>query len=407
MAVEEGYLRQERLPPNYLAQFFSGVPGQNVPGIMPMLNQDMVNKMMGFGVAGANPYTYQGERTAGFTPAQQEAMRLSGEGVGSYSPYLDRSEAITEGALGDVTGAYGAGANLLQSAVDRGQAPITEGVGMLRSAADLGAGAMQGFSPGDITPFENQYTQDVVDQSLSDVTEKMAQTDIFNRANALGKGAGFGARSGVHRDRAIQNLARGALEGIGGLRMGAKDRAGAMAQQSHENQQLRQANQARLLGSTAGGLGALGGALGNLYGGAGRDIFSMGAQTGQLGGQLGAQIGNIGGAQQGLMGTDIARLYGAGGMQQNIGQQGLDLDYGNFVGAYNLPLQTIGQIGGVAGGLAPAMGGTTLQQTSQSNPTNPLMQTAGTALAAYGAMQGNQNPYTTYGPDNLAAKKMV
>jgi len=405
MAIDEGYTRSETLPPNYLAQFYQGA-GQGVPGIMPLLNQDLYNKMQGFGVAGANPYTYQGQRIADFTPAQQEAMRLSSEGVGSYSPYLDRSEAITEGALADATQGYNTGSQLFQGAVDRGTAGIGEGQQMLRGAVDLGAGAMGAFRPEDIDQFANKYTEDVVDQSLSDVTERMAGSDIFNRAMGLNKGAGFGSRSGEQRSQAIQDIGRGALKGIGALRMGAQDRAANLAQSSFNNQQARQAEQARFMGQSAGGLGAFGGALADLYGGAGRDVSGMGFQMGQLGGNLGAQIGNIGGAQQGLMGTDIARLYGMGGMQQGQGQRGLDLDYGNFVGAYNLPGQVIGQAGSMATGFAPAMGGTTLGQTSTGRTTNPLMQAAGTGIAAYGALKGGNGGYTddrarvNFGPEN-------
>ncbi len=92
MATETGYTRTETLPTNMLGQFYAGVPGQNVPGIMPLLNQDLVNKIMGFGVEGANPYTYTGERIAGFTPAQEEAFRLTAQGVGGYQPYLQGAE---------------------------------------------------------------------------------------------------------------------------------------------------------------------------------------------------------------------------------------------------------------------------------------------------------------------------
>ena len=42
----------------------------------------------------------------------------------------------------------------------------------------------------------------------------------------------------------------------------------------------------------------------------------------------------------------------------------------------------------MASGWAPAMGGTTLQQGQAGNTTNPLMQAAGTALTAYGALKG-------------------
>ena len=87
------------------------------------------------------------------------------------------------------------------------------------------------------------------------------------------------------------------------------------------------------------------------------------------------------------MGTDINRLAGMGGMQQGLDQRNLDLNYGNFVGQYNLPMQTIGSAAGLAGGLAPTMGGTTLQSGMTGNDTNPLMQTLGTALTAYGAFK--------------------
>ena len=75
MAEESAYSRVEQLPPQYLADFYAGVPGSNVPGIMPLLNQELVNRMMTFGVEGANPFTYTGERIADFTPAEQEAFR--------------------------------------------------------------------------------------------------------------------------------------------------------------------------------------------------------------------------------------------------------------------------------------------------------------------------------------------
>ena len=86
--------RTESLPPEYYRQFMAGVPGANIPGILPMLNQDLVNKLQGIGVAGANPYTYQGQRIADFTPAEQMAMRMTAENVGSYQPYFDEAAGM-------------------------------------------------------------------------------------------------------------------------------------------------------------------------------------------------------------------------------------------------------------------------------------------------------------------------
>ena len=50
--------RTESLPPQYYQDLMRGIPGANVPGIMPLLNQDLVNKLQGLGVEGATPYSY-------------------------------------------------------------------------------------------------------------------------------------------------------------------------------------------------------------------------------------------------------------------------------------------------------------------------------------------------------------
>ena len=77
---------------------------------------------------------------------------------------------------------------------------------------------------------------------------------------------------------------------------------------------------------------------------------------------------------------------GIGGQQRGLQQAGLDLDYQNFVGQYNLPMQTFGQIGQLAAGFAPALGGQTLTQSSTSQPSNSLMQGLGAAASIYGAI---------------------
>mgnify|MGYP003650603403 FL=1 len=105
-------------------------------------------------------------------------------------------------------------------------------------------------------------------------------------------------------------------------------------------------------------------------------------------GGAGQQMAGFGQGVSALQGQDVNRMLGIGGMQQGMDQRGLDLAYQNFVGQYNQPLHTMGQIGGMATGWAPAMGGTTIGQESSGSDTNPLMQGAGTALTAYGAFRG-------------------
>lgn len=437
MAESTNYQRTETLPTNMLGQFYAGVPGQNVPGIMPLLNQDLVNKLMGFGVEGANPYTYTGNRIADFTPAQQEAFRLTAEGVGGYQPYLQGAENMIRSGVGTAQNAFGTSKGLIGDAIGAGERSTAEGTGLLRqapkvagaatgmgvnqlleagrglgTAADVGYGSTGMFDPSGVERFYNPYEEDVVQQTLKDVREGLAQGDIARRASAIGSGAFGGSRSRLLGEEMTEAAARGAAEQVGAIRSAGFGDAARRAQSAFETQQARQAGQANLLGNlsgqqagigsaiaglgtnlgnllgrTAGGIGALGGNLANVYGQGARDIYSGGAGVGQLGLGAGSQLAGLGSLGSNLMGTDISRLAGMGGMQQGLDQRNLDLNYGNFVGQYNLPMQTIGSAAGLASGLAPTMGGTTLQSGMTGNDTNPLMQTLGTALTAYGAFK--------------------
>lgn len=497
MATENAYQRVEQLPPNYLAQFYSGGQ-QGVPGIMPLLNQELVNRMNTWGVEGANPYTYSGERVAGFTPAQQEGFRMTAEGMGGYLPYYQRGEQLTEQGLNKASGAWNQTQNMVNKAVAAGEMSTQEAQNLLRQAPGiaqgaygagmgqvgqaggqlgqafnvaqgsqfdprqaasmiqgaggrLGESAMTGygstgqFDPRGIGGFYNPFEEQVVQQTMDDVRKGLAQGDIARRAGEVGAGAFGGSRSRLQAGEMADAAARGAASQIGAIRSGGYQDASNRAQQSFENQQRRQAGQANLLaglgaqqanlgsqlgqlglgtagqglaragamgqmagqragmgtqmagmgqnlaglyGSTAGGLGSLGGNLANIYGGAGGDLWRAGAGLGQMYGGAGQQMAGFGQGVSALQGQDVNRMMGIGGMQQGMDQRGLDLAYQNFVGQYNQPLQTMGQIGGMATGWAPAMGGTTIGQESSGSDTNPLMQGAGTALTAYGAFRG-------------------
>tara|TARA_R100000773_G_C4220780_1_gene119518 strand:+ start:114 stop:1427 length:1314 start_codon:yes stop_codon:yes gene_type:complete len=435
MAETTSYQRTETLPPNMLGQFFAGVPGQNVPGILPLLNQDLVNKIMGFGVEGANPFTYTGQRIAGFTPAQEEAFRLTAQGVGGYQPFIQGAEDMIRGGVGTAGDAFDTSAGLIGEAIGAGERSTAEGTRLLReaprvagratgmgvgqllgagrglgTAADVGFGSTRMFDPSGIQSFYNPFEDQVVQQTLKDVREGLAQGDIARRARAIGSGAFGGSRSRLLGEELAESAARGAAERIGAIRSAGFGDAARRAQSAFETQQARQAGQANLLGRlagqqagigtalaglgtnfgnllgrTAGGIGALGGNLANILGRGARDIQTGGVNLGQLGLGAGSQLAGLGSLGSSLAGTDINRLLGMGGMQQGLDQRGLDLAFGNFVGQYNLPMQTIGAAAGLASGLAPALGGTTLQSGMTGNDTNPLMQALGTAATLYGA----------------------
>jgi len=423
----------EQLPPNYLAEFFAGVPGANVPGIMPLLNQELVNRISGFGVEGANPYTYQGNRIAGFSPAQQQAFNLGTAGVGSYSPYLDKATATTGKALTDSDLALGTSANYLQDAITTGKegtqeardilgkvpgiAEASTATGLQTLLAGLGtqSGALDRLNqaagvtdPSNVSSFYNPYEDQVVQQTLQDVQESFAKGDINRRAKAIGSGAFGGSRSRLLGEELAESAARGAAEQVGALRTrGFRDAQNRQLQQANllaglgrqqsdigarlGNLGVSQAglgqNLAGTLGTVAGGVGSLSGNLANIYGGAARDMTNIGGQAARTGLAGGAQFANLGQGLQGMQGVDISRLLGIGGMQQGLVQRGLDQQYGDFVGQYNLPLQTISGIGSLASSFAPQLGQTQIQQQSSGVPsTNRGMELLGTGLAAYGAL---------------------
>ncbi len=400
MATQEQFARVESLPPAFLQQLFAGVPGANIPGIMPLLNQELVNRLTGMGVPGATPYTYQGERIAGFSPAEQQAFRLAGESAGSYMPYIQRGEQLAEQGLANVQGSTGLATDYLQQAGREGAGAVREAAGILRglpgqftTAQGIGLGSLGQFDPSSTQGYYNPFEEQVVAQTLEDINRQYSQADVGERARQVASGAFGGSRGRLNQEEIARQFGRGATEAVSGIRRAGFSQAQQQAQQAFEEAQRRQLQTAQLYGNlagqqgnVAGGLGSLGTGLSNILGGVGRDIATTGLQTGQFGANVGQQIAGLGQGVSGLVGTDINRLMGIGGQQRGLQQAGLDLDYQNFVGQYNLPLQTFGQVGQLAAGFAPALGGQTLTQSSTSAPSNSLMQGLGTAIAAYGAL---------------------
>ena len=401
MAETQQFARVESLPPAFLQQFFAGVPGANIPGIMPLLNQELVNRLTGMGVEGATPYTYQGERIAGFSPAEQQAFRLAGESAGSYMPYIQRGEQLAEQGLSNVLGSTGLATDYLQQAGREGAGAVREAAGILRglpgqftTAQGIGLGGLGQFDPSSTQGYYNPFEEQVVAQTLEDINRQYGQADVGERARQIASGAFGGSRGRLNQEEIARQYGRGATEAVSGIRRAGFSQAQQQAQQAFEEAQRRQLQTAQLYGNlagqqgnVAGGLGSLGTGLSNILGGVGRDIATTGLQTGQFGSNVGQQIAGLGQGVSGLVGTDINRLMGIGGQQRGLQQAGLDLDYQNFVGQYNLPMQTFGQVGQLAAGFAPALGGQTLTQSSTSAPSNSLMQGLGTAIAAYGALK--------------------
>jgi hypothetical protein len=489
MAVES---QQQTVVPARLVQQFLGGGGAGIPGLFPLLNQQLVSQLSQLGLPDTSPFTYTGQRIAGFTPQEQRAFQLGEQAIGSYLPFLERGAGLTEEAAQQLMMGSRLGAEQIQGALGEAQRLTGRGVGQLEAslspelaqyqqaeraarmgARDVGRGvreaqagfrglagtqapfigsAMQGlgqaglaglmstgaFDPRFTGAFYNPFEEAVVQQTLSDIGEQFGRAGVAESARQVASGAFGGARGRLAQEDIARQFGRGATEAVSGIRAGGFGQAQQAAQQAFEAQQARQANQARLLSQLAGQTGALGqqtlagqqaglqgllgatqlggaqqtqlaqqlGTLGQAAGTAGRQVglgvgqlgsqlgtlgVGAGRYTGQLGAQLGQGLGQLGQQTMGiasalpsLQRADVQLLGNIGSTQRGMEQAGLDLGYQNFVGQYNLPMQTLTNVAGVFGPLAGLAGSTTALQPL-SNTSSYLG--SGLGNAVYGGGQ--------------------
>ena len=196
----------------------------------------------------------------GGVPSFSEAQQLARTGA----PNLDLARLETAAARPQFGGARGA----------------------LGRAERTGYGSTGRFDPRGISSFYNPFEEDVVQQTLKDVREGLATSDMGLRDQAVSAGAFGGSRSRLRRGELAENVARGAAEQIGAIRSGGFSDAANRAQQAFEAQQQRQAGLAGLQSNIAGQLGGF----------AGQE-----AQT-ALG--RASQLGNLAGQEAGLAGQE-------------------------------------------------------------------------------------------------------
>jgi|TARA_X000001382_G_scaffold12798_1_gene8402 hypothetical protein len=350
---------------------------------------------------GSMPYSAQ--QLAGLSQGQRDAITQATQGVGSFSPYLQRgSEAIGQGI-----GAVGTGLSTLGSAL--GQLPEAQqgyrqqqqamldaqqlgqqGVGQAQA---MTAGASYDFDPTSYQQFMDPYMESVIQQQYQDIAE---QGDIAKNkatAQAVGSGAFGGSRGAIQQAEINQNVLDQQARTGSQLRSQGFQQAQNLAQQAASRQAQQQLAQAGQFGQQAGQAGALGfqGAAG--FGQAAQGLGNLAQLTGQLGqttGALGSQIGQMGtqtaalgqlGQQMGVQ--DVNTLLGIGGLQQGQDQKSLDIARANSLAQQALPYQRIGFMSDIFRGV-PA-----LQQTTSRMSTPPPSrgsQMLGLGIAGLGAV---------------------
>ena len=336
MAKREEQEYSTQAPAGYVGDFLQ-------QGIFPYAQRFLQDQFSNYGQADSSPFTYTGQRVANFDPRERYAMDLQDSAIGSYRPYL-----------GQQAGLLGEAANVSRAGTVRGADEISQGLtsgrGLTNQANITGMGSARGFDPRSTAGFYNPYEDQVVQQTLTDLDRQSAQQDMGLRDQAVSQGAFGGSRGRIAQGELARQQERGAAEAIAGIRSGGYNQAQQQAQQAFESQQGRQAQLAGLQGQLGQGVFGMG-----LQGGQG--LAGLGSQFSQGFGQLGQQYGSMAPALQGLQEKDIQSIMAMGGLNRGRQQSLMDLGYQNFVGQYNLPMQTLQNVGSLTSALGPLAGG--------------------------------------------------
>jgi len=360
-------------------QLLFGIGGQGgfIPGAMRAAEKVFYDDQ-------GNPVVID-EQVAGFSPDQLQAMQMQREALGMQDPYLQGAgqafgagtQALEEGLQRGRTAAIGA-----LEATKGGVGSLQEGLG---ESADILRGTLGGYDPSMTDRFYDPFEDRVVQQTIEDIMEQGAKSDIGARASDIARGgeSAFGSRARLGAGERQEALGRGLAEALGGIR----SRGFREAQQTGLGEFARQkaaeraasTGLASLAGQGFGGSQALAGALSGL----GQTEQDIGQQrySGQFG--LGTSLQGLGAQAAGASASDIAALYGMGSQQQGQAQAMLDAQRRNLQQRQMTPLLQYQALAPFIG-MAPAGQFTTTTQFAP--PPSPMQAGLGVGLSAFGAL---------------------
>ena len=370
--------RQTTLDP-ITQQLLFGLDGQGgyIPGAMRAAEKT-------FYADQGNPIVID-EQVAGFSPDQLAAMQMQRQSVGQQDPYL-----------GTAADAYGAGTQALEEGLQRGRtaaigslAATRGGLGSLQQglgeSADILRGTVGGYDPSMTERFYDPYEDRVVQQTIQDVMEQGAKSDIGARAGDIARGgeSAFGSRARLGASERQRAIGRGLAEALGGIR----SQGFRQAQQTGLGEFARQKAAERAASSGLAGLAGQGftgqQALAGALSGLGQTEQNIGQQrySGQFG--LGSSLQGLGAQAAGASASDIAALYGMGAQQQGQTQQMLDAQRRNLQQRQMTPLLQYQALQPFVS-MAPA--GQFQTDTSFVPAPSPVQAGMGVGLSAFGAL---------------------
>tara|TARA_Y100000114_G_scaffold108834_1_gene102243 strand:+ start:995 stop:2191 length:1197 start_codon:yes stop_codon:yes gene_type:complete len=272
---------------------------------------------------------------ADFDPLETEARTLA-SGLGGFQPFLNT------------------GADMAREGFDT--------LGLGRGALGTAAGF---YAPGAVRSFYNPFEEDVVQQTIKDLTEKSDIAGIGDRFKAVRSGAFGGSRGrlmDVERERA---LGRGLGEAIGGIR----SRGFLTAQQAAQA--------------------------------AGRGITGIGQQFGNLGrfmGGAGQQFANIGTTGLSNLISQINALSSLGSLGRGIQQAREDARFDAAGRAALEPRSRLATLQGMLSLLSPTRSQTQYEAIAGTSPIAQaigFLQSGGIGNLFNFGRRGNQQPQQT------------
>jgi hypothetical protein len=285
-------------------------------------------------VAGLSPMEIQARNLAqglgGFSGQLNEAQRMYRQGSRQFNPYEARPY-MDQGARNLFGSSYGQFGGGFDDPSIRGMYQQSTG----------------GFNPQSTQAYMDPYEDSVVQQTMKDIRESGAQSDIGRRASEISQGAFGGSRSRLQQGESDRALGRGLMDAVGGIRsrgyegarqaaMGEFGRqrdamaraAQGMGSYGRQGQQLRQSafeDAQRRRQQAASGMGGLS-----------SDAFGQAMNAYQLG-TAGQRAGASGIAGLGRQGYDM--LTGQIGTMGGLGQVGRGIQDQGFANQYRAATQ--------------------------------------------------------------------
>jgi hypothetical protein len=284
------------------------------------------------------PINLPAMQVAGMSPQQQDALKMAGQGIGVYQPFLNTASQN----YADATAGF-------KSLPQYGQA-----------AVDYGVAGAQAYNPNSATQYMNPYQEQVTQNAMKEMQRQAAVQQQGLNAQAVKSGAFGGSRQGVQQTELGRNLYDIQSQRIFQDYANNYNQAQTASMNAFQNQQARAQN----LGNIA--LGA-----GSLASGSATGIANVGKQTADLGQQT-----------SGLAQGDTSFLYNIGNQQQAYQQKVLDAARQTSIQQQYEPYQRISFLSDIYKGAPSSQ--QTISQTSAPSPSM-VSQIGGLGIAGLSA----------------------